>query len=103
MNAVNLIPRESRPGRLSLTTSPQTLALFAGLTALLVAAFVYVSAANKVTAHRNELAKVTASASAWKTFRSVPGGSSTKWSEQSLENGRRSNWRCAHCSRTATC
>jgi len=73
MNAVNLIPRESRPGRLSLTTSPQTLALFAGLTALLVAAFVYVSAANKVTAHRNELAKVTASASAWKTVASAFG------------------------------
>ncbi len=67
MTAVNLIPRESRPGRFSLSTSPQTLGLLAGLALALVAALLYVSAASNVTAHRNELNRVTTSAAAWKT------------------------------------
>ena len=68
MTAVNLIPRESRPGRFSLSTSPQTLGLLTGLALALVAALLYVSAASNVTAHRSELNRVTTSAAAWKTM-----------------------------------
>lgn len=71
MTAVNLIPHERRSGRFSMSTGPQTLGLFAGLLVVLVAALLYVSAANKVAAHRSELARVTASAGAWKTVASA--------------------------------
>jgi len=71
MTAVNLIPHDQRSGRFSLSATPATLALFSALAAALVAALLYVSAANKVAARRSELAKVTAGAAAWKTVASA--------------------------------
>jgi Tfp pilus assembly protein PilN len=65
MNAVNLIPSDSRSGRVSLSTSPPTLALLAGLVIVLIAAVLYVSAVNDVTARKSELARVTAGAVSW--------------------------------------
>jgi Tfp pilus assembly protein PilN len=65
MNAVNLIPGDSRRGRLSLSASPPTLALLGGLVVLLIAAVMYVSAVNTVTARKSDLARVTAGAASW--------------------------------------
>lgn len=65
MNAVNLIPADARSRRVSVSTSPPTLAVIGGLVLVLVAAVVYVSAANKVTARRSQLARVSAAATAW--------------------------------------
>lgn len=65
MNAVNLIPADRRTKRLALSTSPPTLALFGALVLVLIAAVLYVSAVNQVSARRSELAQVTASAAAW--------------------------------------
>jgi Tfp pilus assembly protein PilN len=67
MTAVNLIPDAGRSGRLTLSTSPQTLALIAGLAAVLIGALLYVSAANSMTARNSELARVSASAATWRT------------------------------------
>jgi hypothetical protein len=66
MNAVNLIPGDSRRGRLSLSASRPTLALLGGLVLVLIAAVVYVSAVNTVTARKSELARVTAGAVSWR-------------------------------------
>jgi Tfp pilus assembly protein PilN len=65
MNAVNLIPGDSRSRRTNVSTSPQTIALCAGLVAALVAAVLYVFAANDVTTRTSELAQVTATANRW--------------------------------------
>jgi Tfp pilus assembly protein PilN len=65
MNAVNLIPSDSRRRRGSVSLSPPTLALVGGLAVALVAAILYVSAVNQVTARKTELAGVTASSVAW--------------------------------------
>jgi Tfp pilus assembly protein PilN len=65
MNAVNLIPSDSRGRRFSLSASPITLGLFAALVVVLAAAVMYVSAANTVTARRAQLARVTAGANEW--------------------------------------
>jgi hypothetical protein len=67
MNAVNLIPGDSRSGGPSRSTSRQTLALLAGLAVVLIAALLYVSAANSVTASKAQLARATANAVAWRT------------------------------------
>ena len=67
MNAVNLIPGDSRSGGPSRSTSRQTLALLAGLAVVLIAALLYVSAANSVTASKGQLARATANAAAWRT------------------------------------
>jgi hypothetical protein len=67
MNAVNLIPGDSRRRRANVSTSRQTLALFGGLVAVLVAAVLYVLAANDVTTRTSELAQVTATADRWQT------------------------------------
>jgi Tfp pilus assembly protein PilN len=67
MNAVNLIPGDSRSGGRSRSTSRQTLALLAGLAMVLIAAVLYVSAANGVTASKGELARATANAASWRT------------------------------------
>ena len=64
MNAVNLIPAEGRR-RASLPTSRPTLALLGGLVVALVAAYLYVSAANQVTARRAQLAQTTTAANDW--------------------------------------
>jgi Tfp pilus assembly protein PilN len=66
MNAVNLIPGDSRSGGRSRSTSRQTLALLAGLAMVLIAAVLYVSAANGVTASKGGLARATANAAAWR-------------------------------------
>jgi Tfp pilus assembly protein PilN len=63
VNAVNLIPSDSRPGRFSISASPLTVVLLAGLGAALLATVLYVAAANKVTARRSELAAITAGVS----------------------------------------
>jgi len=60
MNAVNLIPHESRTRRAAVSTSPQTIALLAGLALALAAVVLYVSAANAVTAKQDELSRLTA-------------------------------------------
>jgi Tfp pilus assembly protein PilN len=65
MNAVNLIPGDGRSRRTSVSTSPQTIALCAGLVVALVAAVLYVFAANDVTTRTSELAQVTATANRW--------------------------------------
>jgi hypothetical protein len=66
MNAVNLIPADSRSGRASLSTSRPTLALLGGLVLVLIAAVLYVSAVNNVTTRQSELARVTAGAVGWR-------------------------------------
>jgi Tfp pilus assembly protein PilN len=65
MNAVNLIPADSRKQRPTLAASPATLGLLGGLVVILAAAVLYVSAVNKVTQRKSELAQVTASAASW--------------------------------------
>jgi Tfp pilus assembly protein PilN len=65
MNAVNLIPADSRGKRASLSASRPTLALIGGLVVVLIAAVMYVSAANQVTTRTTELARVKASAAGW--------------------------------------
>src|SRR5450755_4510275 len=65
MNAVNLIPGDSRSRRANVSTSPQTIALCAGLVAALAAAVLYVFAANDVTTRASQLAQVTATANRW--------------------------------------
>lgn len=66
MNAVNLIPSDARRRRAGVSTSPATLALMGGLLLVLVAAVLYVMAANQVSSRRNELARVTTNANSWK-------------------------------------
>jgi len=66
MNAVNLIPGDSRRRRATVSTSRPTLALLGGLVLVLIAAVVYVSAVNNVTARKSELARVTAGALSWR-------------------------------------
>ena len=65
MNAVNLIPKDSRRARRSISISRPTLALFGGMVIVLVATVVFVSAANTVTARRVELSRVTAATTRW--------------------------------------
>jgi Tfp pilus assembly protein PilN len=64
MNAVNLIPADSRQRR-NLSASRPTLALIGGLLVALIAAVLYVSAVNQVTTRQSELTRVTASAAEW--------------------------------------
>jgi Tfp pilus assembly protein PilN len=64
MNAVNLIPADSRQRR-NLSASRPTLALIGGLVVALIAAVLYVSAVNQVTTRQSELTRVTASAAGW--------------------------------------
>jgi Tfp pilus assembly protein PilN len=66
MNAVNLIPSDTRRRRVSVSTSRPTLGVIAGLAAVLVAGVVYVAALNNVTTRQSELAQVSASAASWK-------------------------------------
>jgi Tfp pilus assembly protein PilN len=66
MNAVNLIPADSRKRRLVPSTSWPTMALIAGLVVVLVGAVLYVAATNRVKSRRAELAQVTASADSWR-------------------------------------
>ncbi len=66
MNAVNLIPADARKRRVTPSTSRPTMALIAGLMVVLIAAILYVSAVNKVSTRRNQLAQVTASAERWR-------------------------------------
>lgn len=70
MNAVNLIPADARKRRVTPSTSRPTMALIAGLMVVLIAAVLYVSAVNKVSTRRNQLAQVTASAERWRVVAS---------------------------------
>lgn len=65
MNAVNLIPREDRSGGGGLSVSPPTLALMSGLVLALIAAVIYVTAANTVATRKTELAQVSAGVAEW--------------------------------------
>lgn len=65
MNAVNLIPSDRRKGSVSVSASPLTLGVIGGLVVVLVAAVLYVLAANDVQARKSELARVTANATSW--------------------------------------
>jgi Tfp pilus assembly protein PilN len=65
MNAVNLIPGDSHTRRGGLDLSPPTLALMGGLMIALVAAVLYVTAANTVATRKSELAQVTAGVAGW--------------------------------------
>ena len=65
MNAVNLIPREDRSRGEGLPVSPPTLALMGGLVLALIAAILYVTAANTVATRKSELAHVSAGVAAW--------------------------------------
>jgi len=67
VNAVNLIPSDARRKRASLPTSKPTLALFGGLVLVLVAAVLYVSARNQVTARQARLSHLTTAVAAWNT------------------------------------
>jgi Tfp pilus assembly protein PilN len=66
MNAVNLIPADSRKRRSALTTSRPTLALVGGLLVVLIAAVLYVTASNNVRTRQAELTQVTATAARWR-------------------------------------
>jgi hypothetical protein len=65
MNAVNLIPGDSRTRGEGLKPSPPTLVLMGGLVIALVAAVLYVTAANTVATRKSELAQVTAGVAGW--------------------------------------
>ena len=65
MNAVNLIPSDSRTRGVGLNLSPPTLALMGGLVITLVAAVLYVTAANTVATRKSELAQVSADVAGW--------------------------------------
>lgn len=65
MNAVNLIPADRRKANLSVSASPATIGLIGGLVVVLIAAVLYVFAANDVKSRQSELARVTANAVSW--------------------------------------
>lgn len=65
MNAVNLIPADTRSRGEGLKISPPTLALMGGLVIALIAAVLYVTAANTVATRKTELAKVTVGVAGW--------------------------------------
>lgn len=65
MKAVNLIPREERTRGEGLSLSPPTLALMGCLVLVLVAAVLYVTAANTVATRKSELAQVSAGVAGW--------------------------------------
>jgi hypothetical protein len=65
MNAVNLIPGDSRTRGEGLNVSPPTLALMGGLVVALIAAVLYVSAANTVATRKSQLAQITAGVAGW--------------------------------------
>jgi hypothetical protein len=65
MNAVNLIPRDSRSRGDGLNVSPPTLALIGGLVVALIAAVLYVTAANTVSTRKSQLSQVSAGVAGW--------------------------------------
>jgi hypothetical protein len=65
MKAVNLVPIDTRGRQTRLSASPRMLAAIGGLALILVAAALYVSAANTVSTNKRELARVTAGAVSW--------------------------------------
>ena len=65
MNAVNLIPTDRRKANVSVSASPVTLGLIGGLVVVLIAAILYVLAANDVKSRQGELARVTANTASW--------------------------------------
>lgn len=67
MNAVNLIPHDSRRAGSRLTASPQTIGLIGGLVIVLIGAILYVSASNTVTSRSRQLVRLNAGVQAWAT------------------------------------
>ena len=65
MNAVNLIPRDSRTRGAGIPVSPPTLALAGGLVVALIAAVLYVTTANTVATRKSELAQVGSGVAGW--------------------------------------
>jgi hypothetical protein len=65
MNAVNLIPGDTRTRGEGLSVSPPTLALMGGLVLALIAAVLYVTTANTVSTRKSELAQVSAGVAGW--------------------------------------
>ena len=65
MNAVNLIPRDTRTRSEGLGVSPPTIALMGGLVVALIAAVLYVTAANTVATRKSELAQVSSGVAGW--------------------------------------
>ncbi|HET8976975.1 MAG TPA: hypothetical protein VFN87_02395 [Solirubrobacteraceae bacterium] len=65
MNAVNLIPADRRTRRMAVSMSPAMLAVVGVLVLVLVGAVLYVSASNRVSTRRAQLAQVTSSTAAW--------------------------------------
>jgi hypothetical protein len=65
MNAVNLIPRESRTRGESLSVSPPTLAVMGGLIVALIAAVLYVTTSNTVATRKSELSQVRVGVAGW--------------------------------------
>lgn len=65
MNAVNLIPADTRTRGEGLNVSPPTLALIGGLVVALIAAVLYVTSANTVATRKSQLAQVSAGVAGW--------------------------------------
>jgi hypothetical protein len=65
MNAVNLIPRDGRKRGGGASVSAPTLALAGGLVVALIAAVLYVTAANTVATRKSELVQVSAGVEGW--------------------------------------
>lgn len=65
MNAVNLIPGDARTRGGGLNVSAPTLALMGGLVVALIAAILYVTAANAVATRKSELTQVSAGVAGW--------------------------------------
>lgn len=65
MNAVNLIPKERRGAHGRNSVSAPTLGLIGGLVLVLLAGVTYVSASNKVSVRRQQLAGVSAGVAGW--------------------------------------
>jgi Tfp pilus assembly protein PilN len=65
MNAVNLIPADTRSRGEGLKISPPTVALMGGLVIALIAAVLYVTASNTVATRKTELAQVTVGVAGW--------------------------------------
>lgn len=82
MNAVNLIPSDRRKSSVSVSASPVTLGVIGGLAVVLIAAVLYVFAVNDVQARKSELARVTASATAWQAAASSYGSYVTAAQQQ---------------------
>lgn len=65
MNAVNLIPQDSRRAGPGLKASPPTLGLIGGLVLVLIGTILYVTSANTVTTRSRQLARLDSGVQEW--------------------------------------